>query len=206
MGLGPHPPHRPPHRDDSVLRFALTFRSPRRACARARDRETMNEPPPVVSRALSRQGASGFRRPPPPIQPHLTPKGRVQRVANAKLADIRRWELCPDPIRSDTSCRAIAALPVGTPTPLDGTLDRGRAAAEAIPPRVPASREVVAKRVGPRSPRSTCLRRPPVDSPRVSRRTTGTESRCDAPRLHASLGLARHGRPHRPLAQPAAWG
>jgi len=116
MGLGPHPPHRPPHRDDAFASARPCLLATAGACARTRDRTMRNELPLAVSRVLSSQGVERFRLPSPPI------RAASSTFTSVKLVDARGWELCPDSIRSDTSCRAIAALPVGLPAPLSASL------------------------------------------------------------------------------------
>lgn len=105
MELGPHPPNRLSCPDDGPASARPVPLIPTQELALAR----------VTVRG--RRASAGHQ--PSSHEPgdgRLSPSTALPFV-DVELADTRCWELCPDPIRSDTSCRAIAALPVGTPAP-----------------------------------------------------------------------------------------
>jgi len=128
MRLRPHPPHRPPTPGDTVTSASLrTLRLARDASAPA---------PAEVFRARGRPALANR---------HLTPSARKRAV-----------ELRPDPIRSDTSCRAIAPALGGDPSTAGRPAEAERQSV-AIPPRKP---NPVRKHeaVGLRSLRTVCFR------------------------------------------------
>jgi hypothetical protein len=172
MGLGPHPTHRPSHRDDAE-RGRILFSDPdARARARTRNRERRTRFRPLSAECSRARGWPAFalHRPPflgraykPAWEPLAAGEDR-ERPAYVRRAGRRPpMELFPDSIRSSTSCRAIAARPAKNRR-------RMPRAAEATPRRSDSAlrarsfaKETLVKATGSRSPRSTHFRGPPTD-------------------------------------------
>jgi hypothetical protein len=201
MGLGPHPPYRPPHRDDSETGRILYSDSDARARARTRNRKPRTRFRSSSAECSRARGGDAFALHHPPSEPLAALEDREQPGYGRRTGRRPPMELRPDSIRSSTSCRAIAARPAGNrrrmpragPKPYPGS---------TIPPRGPPSRERGRTCVPPDRP--AFVGRPQTTASR--RRWVHETDRFLATRLHAQREPARHGRRYRPLAQPAARG
>lgn len=141
MGLGPHSPHRPPHRDDAGPRRVLLSNSDARARARTRNRKPGTRFRSSSAECSRARGWTAFALQPPPSEPQAVGEDR-ERLAYERRAGRRPlMELCPDSIRSSTSCHAIAARPVGNRRRLPRSLAEATPPGGAIPPHEPPSRE-----------------------------------------------------------------
>lgn len=113
MGLGPHPPYRPPHRDDSETGRILYSDSDARARARTRNRKPRTRFRSSSAECSRARGGEAFALHHPPPESLAVREDREQPVYGRRAGRRPPMELCPDSIRSSTSCRAIAARPAG---------------------------------------------------------------------------------------------
>lgn len=113
MGLGPHPPHRPPHRDDSDTGRILYSDDDARARARTRNRKPRTRFRSSSAECSRARGGDAFALHHPPSESLAVREDREQPVHGRRAGRRPPMELRPDSIRSSTSCRAIAARPAG---------------------------------------------------------------------------------------------
>lgn len=202
MGLGPHPPGRPPHRDDAFASARPCLLIPSQELALARVTERCGTSFRWPSAELSRtRGWTAFAF-------HRLPS--VLRAAHSRASS---WSTLA--AGSFAPTRSARTPPVAQ-SPRCRSENRHRCRRAWPKPRCPRSDSAARALPVANESRRGGLAIPPIGllaraalMPTTTRRSGGIDgdrSRRHARRFRALHGLARHGWRHRPLTRPAAWG